>query len=86
MRPHRCTCHARHLRTSSCPSDARHHSDRARRRTSGLGVAWRPLAHRQSRVIRAKYAVLGRLFAGLVLLLVLAGVLLATGALLGIVR
>lgn len=44
------------------------------------------LAHRQSRVVRAKYAVLGRLFNGLVLLLVLAGVLLATGALLGIVR
>lgn len=44
------------------------------------------LAHRQSRVIRAKYAVLGRLFNGLVLLLVLAGLLLATGALLGIVR
>jgi hypothetical protein len=44
------------------------------------------LAHRQSRVIRAKYAVLGRLFNGLVLLLVLAGVLLGVGALLGVVR
>jgi hypothetical protein len=42
------------------------------------------LAHRQSRAIRAKYAILGRLFTGLVLLVVLAALLLGTRALLGV--